>query len=153
MLRFLARCGIGAPLWRETLRLRQQPESWGAVSGELLDACKEWMRFRPALCIVDLSSNDLDKERFARNLTGIAELNREHGIPALFVLEPNAIECDGDFVSSGRHGIMREIAGRFGIPVVDAQNYLAQKRRYRVSMGGLCASDVIRAPSYCRGRD
>jgi lysophospholipase L1-like esterase len=103
----------------------------------------EWLALEPEMLVVNFGFNDMEfTPSFAAALETFATLNRERGIRTVFVLEAASPEF-----RSGRlhmsHAIMREVAGRHGIPVIDLHSPLAGH-----SLDGLLFWDIIHLTSF-----
>jgi len=87
----------------------------------------EWVgSLRPNLVVVDLGNNDNDEARYRQSRESVASINATRGIETLFVLEANSIESD--MVKLFRmHQVMREVAARHHIPVLNLHEYMAQR--------------------------
>ncbi len=101
-----------------------------AVSGmrghEVADLFEsEGVRFEPDLVVLNLSNNDTDPVRFGASLERIVAIARDAGLPMLFVLEPNSPEFESKL--GERHAVMREVAEKTGIPVLDMHSYLGSR--------------------------
>ncbi len=100
----------------------------GRRSSELWHAYKSrWIDYRPAITVINLSNNDKDLESFDKHLRMFVELNQELGIKTLFVLEANSIEDRRNPSALCRHPVMQAVAHEYGVPVVDANAYLAAR--------------------------
>lgn len=96
----------------------------GLRAAGLLELLRErWLELQPDLLIVNLSNNDKDPAVFEPAMEGFAQLAREHGIAALFTLEPNASEAvPGELPL---HAVVRRVAEAQRVPVVDLHRALA----------------------------
>ena len=98
----------------------------GAQSTFLLEHYRaEWVDLGPRVTVVDLANNDSDGRMFTRSLVALVELNQARGIGTVFVLEPNSTEYDERRPLEFKHAVMRRVASRMGVPVVDMDAYLA----------------------------
>ncbi len=100
---------------------------------------RDWLGLNPALVVVNFGINDRwnPREEFAASLERIFELNQQHGIRTLFVLEPYSwdwSDYESDSTESGAspreihtHTTMRTVAERHGIPLVDLNPVLNRK--------------------------
>ncbi|MBF0522631.1 MAG: SGNH/GDSL hydrolase family protein [Candidatus Omnitrophica bacterium] len=81
---------------------------------------------KPDLVIINLSNNDdnFDEQKFVLYLTRFCELNRRSGIRTAFMLEPNSLEHRFYLPN---HPIMRQVALRYNVPILDAQAFLAER--------------------------
>ena len=98
----------------------------GVTSTELLECFSgEWAGFNPDIVLVNLSCNDRDPNIFEENLRKMAAICHERGFKLLFVLEAVCVEVlpEGD----PEHEVMRRVAGEEGIPLLDANLYLAER--------------------------
>ncbi|MBI2426021.1 MAG: SGNH/GDSL hydrolase family protein [Candidatus Hydrogenedentes bacterium] len=99
----------------------------GRRSAELVELYETiWKHYGALICVVDLSHNDgTDEASFVKSLDRLANLNKELGVETIFVLEPNSIEGNpGDLFL---HPAMRRVAGKHGIPVVEAHATLKER--------------------------
>ncbi|MCP3983037.1 MAG: SGNH/GDSL hydrolase family protein [bacterium] len=90
-----------------------------------------WSAWEPELVVVDLGNNDRDPEALEQAMDELVVFNRERGIRTVFVLEPNTIEARAEQSLAGlveRHGILRRVGGRHGIPVLDLHEALVIRR-------------------------
>jgi lysophospholipase L1-like esterase len=132
--------GAGAP---EDTMVRRLEDKWKNVPGgdlEFINAgisgersggmwemySQEWIRWDPQLVVINLSNNDTDPSRFGENLGKFAELNRVKGVRTLFSLEANSLE-NAKVGTLENHQIMRQVAEKFSIPVVDLHACLAKE--------------------------
>jgi lysophospholipase L1-like esterase len=90
----------------------------------------DWLATDAAL--VNLSSNDVDTLAFRQNMDALARELTARGIRTVFALEANTPERrvtdseHGDLVV--KHTIMRDVAARYGFPVIDLHGHLAMHR-------------------------
>jgi len=114
----------------------------GLTAGELFRLYREeWLSFAPRLTVINLSTNDEDAAAFEQALEQFVALNEEHGVATLFVLEPNSTEFTPR--SPRLHPVMRRVAERHAVPVVDAHAYLAER-----SDRGFLWWDVVHPTSF-----
>ncbi len=81
-----------------------------------------WIRYKPALTLINLSNNDGDPETFESSLRRFLKLNREQQIETIFLLEPNTLERQDETTASQR--TMQRVAKEEKIPLVNLQQYL-----------------------------
>jgi len=75
---------------------------------------------------INLSHNDRDPIQFDKNLHAIGQRNKDKGISSIFILET---ACSERYpYDLPYHYVMRDVAKRIGIPVVEMHEYL--KSRY-----------------------
>jgi lysophospholipase L1-like esterase len=99
----------------------------GADSTLLLESYRtEWIDLAPRVTVVTLANNDTKGRALVRNLFELVTLNRSRGIQTLFVLEPNSIEYDARRPLEIKHRLMRGVASRTDVPVVEMDAYLAE---------------------------
>ena len=90
-----------------------------------------------------------DARTFAANLERLALFNRERGIRSLFVLEANSRETTGRRAELERfHRLMREVAEKYAIPVIDLDAYLAQPE---IRDSGFLWWDYVHLTDYGQG--
>lgn len=90
----------------------------------------EWLSLEPELVIVNLSNNDRDLDAFRSALERLAGLCAERGIRAVFVPEANTVEARGEKGLRGleaRHDVVRDVAARWAIPVVETHGPMAER--------------------------
>ena len=85
----------------------------------------EWLALDPDLVVVHLSNNDLDELAFEQALVTFARLAKERQIPTVFSLEANSIEHTPQDLPL--HHVMRRVAEREGLPVVDVHGALRDR--------------------------
>jgi lysophospholipase L1-like esterase len=82
--------------------------------------------------VVNLSSNDTDTVQFQRNLTELVLELRSRNLRTVLMLEPNSIEQrwtdspQSDL--SVKHALVRAVATRYGLAVIDLHEYLAERK-------------------------
>jgi lysophospholipase L1-like esterase len=81
-----------------------------------------WLDYRPRLTVVNLSVNDQDPDVFAQNLRDLVQLNREHGIDTIFVLEATTHETYE--AAEDRRIAMRQAGNELDIPIIDSHGAL-----------------------------
>ena len=81
-----------------------------------------WLDYRPRLTVVNLSVNDQDPDIFAQNLRDLVQLNREHGIDTIFVLEATSHETYE--AAEDRRIAMRQVGKELSIPITDSHGAL-----------------------------
>jgi lysophospholipase L1-like esterase len=116
----------------------------GSDSTELLRRYRGLAAAKPALVVVDLSSNDARPEIFVENIRSLIELNRGLGIATLLVLEPRYHEGGPDPMEKN-HAAMREASRRFGVPAVDLHAHLSKAL---LEDRGLLWWDMVHLTSY-----
>lgn len=93
---------------------------------------RELAGLNASAALVNLANNDVDVERFRRDLDALAGELARRGIPAVFALEPNSVErVPGDTPHgdlAAKHEVVRAVAARHGRPVVDLHGWLAERR-------------------------
>lgn len=89
--------------------------------------------FQPDLVVVNLGNNDNTPEQFRQNLQMIHEFNQTQGVPTLFVLEANNPENppDGPPHLEAKHKVMKEVAARLGVPVVNLDAWLKEPANFK----------------------
>lgn len=97
----------------------------GQSSDILLECYEEnWLKLAPKMVVIILSNNDVFEDRFESSLERFAALNREHNIKTVFVLEANCLEMRPNDLLM--HPVMRKVAERNHIPIIDLHAYLKQ---------------------------
>jgi len=104
----------------------------GFVAGEVLDLVRnELAGWQATAAVITVSSNDMDVSEFSANLEQlVVELN-SRSIRPILVLEANSVERKptdsqhGDL--SAKHAVMRNVASRYSLPVIDMHAYLADR--------------------------
>jgi len=96
----------------------------GSTSDKLLSIYKnEWIRYKPMLTIINLSTNDYDTIVFRKSLMQFVELNKSRRIKTLFLAEPNDLFHTPRLADN--HRIMNNIARQEnGVQVVNIQQYM-----------------------------
>lgn len=84
-----------------------------------------WIKLRPKITAINLSSNDNDIEVFRSSMQRFVDLNKSKGIETVFILEANSIEVITDLQDF--HSIMKEIGNANNILIIDLHNYLLEK--------------------------
>lgn len=89
---------------------------------------REWAALKAELVVVNLSNNDTEPGPFGDNLRRIAQIARDAGSRALFVLEANSGELRPAVLEdlARRHVAMRVAAEAEGVPVVDMHAHLLE---------------------------
>ena len=121
-----------------------------SVSGALSDGLfsshrREWIRLRPEIVVINLSSNDRDMPLFLKSLEQFVTLNRVNRIDTLFVLEPNCPESSEPIAP--QHEVMRAVAAAHEISVVDMHRTLKAHRQE-----GFLWWDYVHLTSYGQAR-
>jgi lysophospholipase L1-like esterase len=105
----------------------------GLTSAEVLRLLQDdLLAFDPKLVVINLSSNDLDPDRFRVNLEKIVETLKARDIPVILILEANSTERrptdseHGDL--SVKHDVIRAIADGDDLVIVDMQDYLTSRQ-------------------------
>lgn len=101
----------------------------GTTSSELLNEYQnEWIKLKPNLVFVNLSSNDftydIPREIFKRNIEKLIELNRENNIQTVLLIEASSNELK---IENYFHTILKEMAQRESILIIDINDYLKEK--------------------------
>jgi len=98
----------------------------GSVSTELVYLYEtQWYKFKPKLILVNLSSNDSSNSmEFSQQLERLVLTAAKEDIKLIFILEPNSLEFRS---AMSTHQIMRDVASRHQLQVVDLHSYLAEK--------------------------
>jgi lysophospholipase L1-like esterase len=85
--------------------------------------------WQPETVLVNLGNNDRDPAKLAAALEALVDLTEEIGIRIVFVPEPNTIENRGSLRKlEANHAVMRELATRRGIPVIEVHQPLVDRR-------------------------
>ena len=93
----------------------------GYVARSLLTDYEErWIRLKPQVLVLNLGNNDRREPGFAEALQRFIDLDKAQGIQTVIVLEANAVEYDDPLP----HPLMREIADRNQVPVVDLHEFM-----------------------------
>jgi len=96
----------------------------GSSSTEILDFYKNsWLKLNPKMVLVDLSSNDLDPELFAKNLEELVDINKKLGITTIFLLEANSVNTPVD-TGLPLHPFMTTVANIKNIRLINIHEYL-----------------------------
>ncbi|MFC1730872.1 SGNH/GDSL hydrolase family protein [candidate division KSB1 bacterium] len=96
----------------------------GVNSNVLLKSYKEyWLKLQPEIQILNVALNDAGQPEFKNNLEKFINLNIDNNIKTILVLEPIAVFNKGHYHN---HDIIREMAKKYNIQVIDMQNYLKQ---------------------------
>ena len=94
----------------------------GALSNNLLKFYQsDWINYRPALTIIDLSFNDINTEDFRRSIRGFIEINQKHHIKTLLVFEPVDTITESVYAN---HAAMKAEAMKANVPCIDMQSYM-----------------------------
>jgi lysophospholipase L1-like esterase len=90
-----------------------------------------WLALNPKLVIIDLAINDRwnPDEEFAANLRAMIQLNQEHNIKTLLLVEPHSSEWMIDDAQNGpgelsTHAIVRQVAAQTNTPLIDTHQRL-----------------------------
>ena len=119
----------------------------GAESFELLERyAAEWIDLDIDACVINLSNNDTDPERFATTLKRFIALNRKRGIPTLLCLEANDVERPERRLAPN-HAAMRRVAEEENVPLADMHARMAR----HTTEGFLCW-DKVHFTSFGYGR-
>ena len=86
----------------------------------------EGLALAPRVLVVYPTNHNADHDRLRESLETLAEASRAHGVVTLFVL--GAHEPDSPTESDERDRVMREVAARFGLAVLDLQSYIVERR-------------------------
>ena len=87
---------------------------------------RKWIISKPYIVALNVSNNDVhDSSAFRNNLNKFIRLNKSNNIRTIFILEANSPETEPRSILL--HPIMREIAKKEGIPIIDLNGYLAGK--------------------------
>jgi len=84
---------------------------------------EQWISWKPQAVLINLSNNDLEASQFSQAIENFIQLNQSQGIQTILILEPNTIESVRDTLPTN-HRIMRELAERFKIPLIDLKSCL-----------------------------
>lgn len=84
-----------------------------------------WIKVRPIITIVNLSSNDTDEKAFYSNLQQFVRINEQNNIKTVFVVEANSPEESQE--ESGIHKIMKRVGKENNLLVIDLHKYLRGK--------------------------
>ena len=96
---------------------------FGSALPDLVEPYRvEGLALEPQLLVV-YPNLELDQEGLRQGLESLAELNQRRGIRTLFVLEAHANPTG---FSKAQVEIMRSVGARYGIEVVDLQNYFTE---------------------------
>ena len=119
----------------------------GRRSDELVPELRSrWSKKSPNLVVVDLSTNDGNKETFEKSLKEIVALDNQMGAKTLFILEPNDQETTDVIVNTeNNHRVMREIGAYENVPVIDLHAYLNSPSVYDT---GFLWWDYVHLTSY-----
>lgn len=124
--------GEGAPRLSESLAswlARGRPDVLfvnAAMRGsESFDLVKRWdshlAALKPDLVVVNLGTNDREPEPLREALTRLASSK----VPMVFVIEANSTEVSHFLARNA--AVMKEVAGKFGLPVLDLNAALARQ--------------------------
>lgn len=83
---------------------------------------QKYLRLKPDLMVINLGTNGINED-LATGLSGFLEINRSHQISTIIILEPNSSEAATPITE--KHHIMRTIADKNHIPILDLQAYLS----------------------------
>ncbi len=83
------------------------------------------LKVKPDLLVVNLGNMDQDGRILGKSLERLVSLNRARGIKTVMSLEPS-LKLEEGLVK--KHGVMKRVAAKYGIPVVESQQFLASKR-------------------------
>lgn len=95
----------------------------GAVAEQLLELYKESYReYKPDIMVINLGVNDQQRESFGPSLEEFIALNNEDGIKTILMQE--AVSPEDPQGRPKTLAIIREVAEKHGIPLVDSCKYL-----------------------------
>lgn len=104
---------------------------------------KEWINFNPNIVMINLSNSDYQtgEEDFALSLEQFYRLSQSRGIKIVFILEANTIEYAPNELP--KHKIMRQVADKHNIPLLDLHQELKKKYDY-----GILWWDIVHLTSF-----
>lgn len=97
----------------------------GESSGLSLVYKEQLLKLKPDLLVVNLSNMDQDGRILTRSLELFISLNRARGIKTVLSLEPS-LKYDEELKK--KHAVMRAVAAKHRLRVVESQKYLESKR-------------------------
>ena len=114
----------------ETLGPRRFEVINGGISGRRSDFIfpyyeNEWIEWGADTTVINLGNNDTDPQVFEETLEKFVRLNRDRDIQTVLVLEANQPEVRSDQLSQN-HAILRAVADRHDLPVVDLHGALLE---------------------------
>jgi lysophospholipase L1-like esterase len=87
---------------------------------------KHWLQLRPAIVVINLSTNDNDAGKFKTALESFIKTNRANGIKTILALEANSIERRPN--GAPLHSTMRSVGESQEVTVVDVHAYVASQK-------------------------
>ncbi len=117
----------------------------GTVSFELLDEYqKNWIKLKPKILIINLSSNDFNygvsQSDFKKNIEEFISLNKLNNIKTILVIEASSSEYR---IYNPLHNSLKEISADNNIPIIEMNEYLKDKND-----SGLLWWDFIHPTNY-----
>jgi lysophospholipase L1-like esterase len=103
----------------------------GVTSSELLEEYQsEWIKLKPKILFINLSSNDFTygdfETKFKNNIENFIELNENNNIRTVLLIEAGSVELNR---KNPLHQILTEIAKNEKILLIDIDQYLKDKNQ------------------------
>jgi lysophospholipase L1-like esterase len=118
----------------------------GSSSEELFKIYQQnYLKFRPDLVVVNLSSNDGAQDIFEENIEKLLKLNQSYAIKTILLEEANSHEYGKIKILLQNHQILKKIAKAYNVPVYPLHSYLSQPEIYQT---GKLWWDFVHLTSY-----